>query len=99
MQRDLNFTFFFQRGEVFVIDKIDFQQEVPLFKTKRLNNQKIRGYWYKSNLKSIDRANLTDKKILKQRFSKKDKQTQVLIETGKGSSKWIDIDELFIPKK
>ena len=72
---------------------------MPLFKIKRLNNQKIRGYWYKSNLKSIDRANLTDKKILKQRFSKKDKQTEVFIETGKGSSKWIDIDELFIPKK
>ena len=91
--------FFFQRGQVFVVEKVDFKQQVPLFTLKTLSGTKIRGYWYKANLKSIDRDNLTNRKILKQRFSKKHKQTQVLIQTGKDSSKWINIEELFIPKK
>ena len=62
-----------------------------------MSGHKVRGYWYRVNLKSIDKANLTDKKIIKQRFN--DGKSEVLIQKGKNNSKWIDIDELFIPKK
>ena len=62
-----------------------------------MSGNKVQGYWYKQNLKSIDKDNLTDRKIIKQRFKKG--KTQVLIQKGKHNSEWIDIDELFIPKK
>ena len=79
------------------LDRVDFKQEIPLFKLKTLSGNKVQGYWYKESLKSVDKDNLTNRKIIKQRFEKG--KTQVLIQKGKHNSEWIDIDELFIPKK
>ena len=62
-----------------------------------MSGDRVRGYYYRENLKSVNKDNLTDKKIIKQRFD--DGKTQVLIQKGKNNSQWIDIEELFIPKK
>ena len=76
---------------------MDFCQKIPIFKLQTLEGEDINGYFYKENLKPVQKHYLIPEKILKEK-QKYGQGREVLIER-KGTTNWINIEELFIPGK
>ena len=87
----LKITFFFK-------DRIDFRDKIPIFKLVTLEDEKVNGWFYKANLKPVQKRYLSPKKIIKER-QKAGRGKEVLIEQANGSTKWINVEQLFIPTK
>ena len=58
----------------------------------------MNGWFYKQNLKPVQKRYLSPKKIIKER-QKAGRGKEVLIEQANGSTKWINVEQLFIPTK
>ena len=65
-----------------------------MFKLKDLSGIEKNGWYYRKNLLPLNRPNLTDKKIVRQKRGK----VQIEKENGELSS-WINIHDLFIPRR